>query len=304
MSVYTRINQQQLEDLLRLYSLGTAIDFKGIEAGIENTNYFVTTTKGAYVLTIFELITAEELPFYVNLLQHLKQKNLPVPTPQKSLSGHFFHQLLGKPVAFFNRLSGHSVAQPSAIQCAEMGSYLAKLHLSSPPSQSEGKVSNTLLKSRIIFNQIKSNLSAQDISLITSELGFQESHALISLPKGIIHADLFRDNVLFNQGHVSGILDFYDANDDYFLLDIAITCNDWCVENSSINQDKFRSFLDGYSTIRRLTEEETSHLPAFLRLAALRFWLSRLSRQLAPKESDLTLEKDPLVFRHMLVGYR
>lgn len=304
MSVYTQINQQQLSDFLALYSIGTAVDFKGIEAGVENTNYFVTTTQGKYVLTIFETITAKELPFYFNLLQRLGGNNLPVPTPQKSQSDCFSHLLAEKPAALFNRILGSSITNPSENQCAEMGGYLAKLHLSSSLNQSDKKKPSALVKSQAIFNTIKSTLATQDVTLIESELAFQEANIPLNLPSGIIHADLFKDNLLFYQGKISGILDFYDAYHDCFVLDIAITCNDWCVEKSLINQDKLEAFLIGYSKARVLTKDEAAYLPLYLRLAALQFWLSRLSRQLSKKNSALTIKKDPAVFRKLLQSYR
>ena len=304
MSVYTTINQQQLDNFLSFYSIGSAINFRGIKAGVENTNYFVTTTKGEYVLTIFEFITAEGLPFYLDLMQRLSQNNLPVPTPQKSQDGHFFYLLAGKPAALFNRISGKSITHPSALQCTEMGGYLAKLHLISSLNKAVNKASTALTKIHTVFNQIKLELSVQDITLIESEFVFQDKYALIKLPIGIIHADLFKDNVLFEQGHISGILDFYDVCEDSFLLDIAIACNDWCVKDSTTSQDKLESFLAGYSKVRALTGDEREYLPVYLRLAALRFWLSRLSRQLTPKKSDLTLEKNPEEFRQLLQSLR
>lgn len=304
MSVYTKINQQQLSNFLALYSIGTAVDFKGIEAGVENTNYFVTTTKGEYVLTIFETITVEELPFYFSLLQRLGGNNLPVPTLQKSQNDCFSHLLAGKPAALFNRILGGSITNPSENQCAEMGGYLAKLHLSSSPNQSDKKKPSALVKSQAIFNTIKSTLAIQDVTLIESELAFQEANIPLNLPSGIIHADLFKDNVLFSQGKISGILDFYDAYYDCFLLDIAITCNNWCAENSTINQGKLDTFLAGYSKVKKLTNDEIAYFPLYSRLAALQFWLSRLSRQLSKKNSTPTIKKDPAVFRKLLQSYR
>ena len=204
----------------------------------------------------------------------------------------------------FNCLPGQSIETPSIDQCFEIGQYLAKLHLLSASSGFCKQNSKALIGCQKIFDGIKHTLPEYELNLLRSELDFQTTYTLPILPQGIIHADLFKDNVLFDQGKVSGILDFYNACNDYFLFDIAVTCNDWCVKNKSVNQQKLNALLSGYQEVRMLTESEKKHLPVFLRLAALRFWLSRLEHQLNPKEGDLTLEKDPLVFQRLLENYQ
>jgi len=304
MSVYTPISQQQLQDFLNLYSLGNLIEYSGIQAGIENTNYKVSSSQGEFILTIFESLTIQELSCYLNLLNHLCQSNFPAPKPQLSKDNQFITQLQEKPVAFFNCLAGQSIEVPSTKDCFAIGEYLAKLHIASQSASFDKPNLKGMPECQQLFNNIRQSITEHDIELLRSELQFQLDYPIPNLPQGIIHADLFKDNVLFNQGSVSGILDFYNACHDYLLFDIAVTCNDWCVDNNVVNPQKIKALLSGYQSIRLLSEAETCHLNLFLRRAALRFWLSRLEHQLNPKEGELTLIKDPLVFRSILEQHR
>lgn len=304
MSVYTHIDQQQLEQYLSEYSLGDLVDFSGIQEGIQNTNYVVNTTQGKFILTIFESLTTQDLPCFLGLLIHLCKKKYPAPKPQTSIKGQFFIFVKGKPAAFFNCLSGQSIVNPSIEQCREIGEYLAKLHGCSEKYFLQIQNSKDLANGQSTFDKIRPFLNKKDSSLLESELTFQSTYPLPDMPRGIIHADLFRDNVLFDNGRVSGILDFYNACDEYYLFDIAVTCNDWCVENGVINEQKFNALKAGYEKIRKFSEDENIHFPVFLRRAALRFWLSRLDHQFNPKEGALTLKKDPVVFQRILENYR
>jgi len=304
MSVYTSISPRQVEEFLSHYSLGTLIHYTGIQAGIENTNYAITTTQGEFILTLYESFTAIEISCFLLLLNHLCQNNFPTPQPQIAKAGQTLSSLNSKPVALFNRLPGHSIVTPSILQCAEIGEYLAKLHLCSKQFNFAIQNPKNLAVCQSVYCNIKSQLAINDIALLDSELNFQTTYFAPELPRGIIHADLFKDNVLFEQGGISGTVDFYNACTDYFIFDIAVTCNDWCEQNDSINQQKLNAFLSGYHKIRPLLDEEIIHLPEFLRLAALRFWLSRLQHQLKPKAGELILLKDPLVFRRLLEYHR
>jgi homoserine kinase type II len=304
MSVYTSISRKELENFLLHFSLGELINFTGIHAGIENTNFAVSTTQGEYILTIFETQTAKELHCIFDLLLYLSQNNFPSPIPQACKKGVFLNTVKGKSAAFFSRLPGCSIDRPSIEQCEEIGIYLAKLHLYGKNFCMKKQDSKKLINWQSVFNKIKLKLAKDDATLLGSELNFQFSCTQLDLPKGIIHADLFRDNVLFYQGKISGIVDFYDASNDFYLFDIAVTANDWCVENNVINQQKLSALLLGYQTIRLLTDNEISHLSIFFRLAALRFWVSRLEHRLNPKSGLLTLEKDPVVFRRLLEYHR
>jgi len=304
MSVYTPINHQQLEQFLQQYTLGSLIRFSGIQAGIENTNYRVSTSTGEYILTLFESLAELELPVYLSLIKHLNESGFPAPKPYCCKENRYINNLAGKPATVFSCLSGQSIDSPSPNQCSEIGGYLAKLHQLSSSTDFYQENSKNISGCQKIFNQIKAQLSETDIQLLNAELNYQSHYPLPNLPHGIIHADLFKDNVLFEQGRISAILDFYNACSDCFLYDIAVTCNDWCVVNESLDQQKFKAFISGYQMIRPLTEDERIYLTVFFRLAALRFWLSRIQHQLSPKQGELTLEKDPLVFKRLLQYYR
>lgn len=304
MSVYTPISQNQLENYLTQYSVGSLIHFSGIQAGIENTNYRIKTSSGHFILTIFETLTAEELSCYLQLISHLEQLNFPAPKPYLCNTQQFINPLAGKPATLFSCLPGRSIEHPSTAQCFEIGQYLATLHLLGSSSNFNQQNSKNINGCQQVFNTIEPFLSKQHTALLSSELNYQSCYTLPDLPKGIIHGDLFKDNVLFNHGKITGILDFYNACSDYLLFDIAITCNDWCVENGTVKQQQMSALLSGYQSIRALTDNEKMHLTVFFRLAALRFYLSRLEHQLNPKQGELTLEKDPMVFKHLLETYR
>ncbi len=304
MSVYTHITQRQLNDFLEHYSVGRLKQFAGIQASIDNTNYTVMTSQGEFILTLFESITQTELPYYLDLMHHLCQNDFPVPNPQACKTSQFIKTLNNKPTVLFSRLAGKSVENPTIQQCHQIGEHLARLHLCSQSYHFNKPNVKNLAGCQTVFNKIKSNLSKKDISLLNSEINFQSTYSLPALPKGTIHADLFRDNVLFDKSRISGILDFYNACTDYLIFDIAVTINDWCIEKAKINQQKFNSFLSGYQKTRTLQKDEKKHLVIFLRLAALRFYLSRVYHQLNPKEGMLTLTKNPLPFCRLLENYR
>ncbi len=303
MSVYTRVSSQQLEHLLSKYSLGTLVSFSGIQSGIQNTNYAVNTTQGQFILTIFESLTKQEIPSFLDLLHYLCINNFSAPSPQMDQAGRNIVAIKGKPAAIFICLPGQSVDNPSIRQCEEMGGYLAKMHDCSKNYNFQVKNTKDLPACQATFDKIRFSLNQYENSLLKSELTFQTEYLVPDLPKGIIHADLFKDNVLFYKGHISGVLDFYNACRGYFIYDIAIACSDWCTEEGVVNQKKINAFKVGYEKVRELTKDEGTHFTFFLRRAAMRFWLSRLEHQFNPKEGELTLVKDPTVFQHLLEYY-
>jgi len=300
MSVYTAVNQQQLKNFLSHYSLGSLVDFSGIHTGIDNSNYAVETSQGKFILTIFETLTIEEIPCYLSLLNHLGEQEFPSPIPQSATNKSFIHTLQNKPAALFNCLPGSSIEAPSINQCTEVGEYLAKLHLLSKNTNFQQVNPKDINGCQSIFERISPYLSQDEITLLGSELNYQLNVSLPNIPQGIIHADLFKDNVLFQQEQMTGMLDFYNACTDYYIFDIAVACNDWCADGAMINQKKLAAFLSGYNKVRTLSTDEIDCLNVFLRRAALRFCLSRLDHQFFPKEGELTLSKDPGVFRHLL----
>ena len=304
MSVYTQVSRSQLDQFFSAYALGEVIRFEGIEDGINNTNYFVATTQGGFVLTLFETLSAGELPHFIQLLSHLVEHHIPCPEPQPDRKAKVLHELNHKPAAVFKRLSGAASTSPSIEQCREIGWQLAHVHRCTQnyafPIPNDYDLNGCLR----LLHKIDARLSAADRALINDELSFQAANTSADLPLGVIHADLFRDNVLFVGNRLSGLLDFYSACTGALLFDVAITANDWCCENGAINPDKMAALLLGYESLRPLTATEKHHWQTLLRAAALRFWLSRLEHQCYPRPGDLIQQKDPLVFRQLLLQHR
>jgi homoserine kinase type II len=255
-------------------------------------------------LTIFESLTVDDLPHFLKLLSHLGKNNLSCPSPQSDRQGSSLRQLNGKPAAVFNRLSGAATASPSVLHCQEIGLQLASLHRCTQDYVFPIKNGNDLSWCETVLDKISAYLSATDRELVNDELAFQAENNPVNLPRGVIHADLFRDNVLFVNDQLSGLLDFYTACTDILLLDIAITANDWCCDNGVANKEKFTAFLAAYESLRPLEPLEKQHWPITLRAAALRFWLSRLEHQCYPRPGEITQQKDPLVFRRILLQHR
>ena len=303
MSVYTSVSQSQLVRFLQNYDLGELKDYQGISAGIENTNYFVTTTKGQYVLTLFEVLKTVELPFYLELMAFLNEHDVPSAHPIADKTHNYVHELNAKPATLMQRLNGQSVLEPDAKHCEAIGMALAKLHVvgqSFNLNQNNYRGAGWRNKTG---QQLLPLLNADDASILQRELALHEAQNYQSLPQGVIHADLFRDNVLFVDNELSGLLDFYNACNDSLLYDVAITVNDWCVElNGALHLELAHSLCLAYASIRTLNSQEKKAWPHVLRLAALRFWLSRLWDSHYPKAGELTFQKDPNEFKQILLA--
>ncbi|WP_340120918.1 homoserine kinase [Methylobacter svalbardensis] len=304
MSVFTRITRPQLDQFFSAYTLGEVISFEGITDGIDNTNYVVTTTQGSFVLTLFESLTFDELPYFLKLLAHLGKSSLLCPSPQSDRQKNALRQLHGKPAAVFKRLSGLAIATPSILHCQEIGLQLASLHRCTQDYVFPIKSGNDLSWCKTVLHKIDAHLSAEDRELIDDELAYQAQYGQAALPRGVIHADLFRDNALFVDDRLSGLLDFYSACTDTLLLDVAIAANDWCCDNGTVNDQKFAALLAAYESLRPLEPLEKQHWPTLLRAAALRFWLSRLEHHYYSRPGEMTQQKDPLVFRRILGQHR
>ena len=301
MSVFTTVTQDQLSIWLKGYSIGTLIDFQGISSGIENTNYFVTTSHGKYILTLFEKLSFSELPYYLNLMVHLSSHGVPCPSPIKNLENRFLGSLNDKPASLVTYLPGSQIEHPVPEQCGHVGALLAKMHLSalSFPEKMNNPRGSKWRES--IAPKLIPLLPLEDATLLQKELQFQSMCQFKDLPQGVIHADLFRDNILFNNDTVGGVIDFYFACNDALLYDLAIAANDWCMTaDGKLNDASLLSLLRAYHYIRPLTSDEKNIWPIMLRAAALRFWISRLYDFHLPREGEITHAKNPAHFRQIL----
>jgi homoserine kinase type II len=327
-AVYTEVGFDEADALVRRLGLGRLTALKGIEGGIENTNYFATTEAGEFVLTLFERLGAEQLPYYLCLMKHLAARGLPVPEPVADPAiapptGHplsipanapceLLHRVAGKPAAIVQRLDGKSELAPSEAHCAELGRLLARMHLAArdyPRIQPN-------LRGLQWWNDtapvVLPHLEAAQAALLRSELAYQnhiaESSAYAALPRGPVHADLFRDNAMFDTHaragapRLTGIFDFYFAGADSWLFDLAVCLNDWAIDHPSGRHDaaRARALLAAYGSVRPLNGAERALLPAMLRAAALRFWISRLWDYHLPREASMLKAHDPTHFERVL----
>jgi homoserine kinase type II len=313
MAVYTEVSFDEASVLLHTLNLGSLQNMQGCSGGIENTNYFVTTDKGAYVLTVFERLSFEQLPFYLHFMKHLALRDIPAPDPAADRDGDILHTLKGKPAAVVNRLRGKSELAPTSAHCAAVGDMLARMHMTARDFDR----SQPNLRGLSWWNEtvpvVLPYLDPDQAALIRSELAYQNhvaaSSAYTALPRGPIHADLFRDNVMFDlepgaQGQpvLTGFFDFYFAGVDTWLFDLAVCLNDWCIDlgNGAMDADRTRSFLTAYTAVRALTSTERELLPALLRAGALRFWISRLWDMHLPREATVLQAHDPAHFERIL----
>lgn len=281
MAVYTRIEETDLKALLDNYAIGELEDFQEIESGITNTNYFVDTTLGRWVLTLFEQMDTEALPFFMAVMDHLAAHGVPSAHPVARNNGSFLSQMHGRPAALVYRLHGRSITQPEPPQCAALGTVVAAMHQAVDSLQTKQANTRGLDWIRDASIALKPKLDTPTLALLQDEIEVQTQLANSAkwqqLPQAVIHADLFRDNVLFDGNRVSGIIDFYYACHDYLLFDLAIICNDWCFDaDMHFHAQRWQAFINNYSQRRQLTPTEHDAWPTMLRAAALRFWTSRL----------------------------
>jgi homoserine kinase type II len=300
LSVYTKVGHEALAAWLQPLALGKLLEHAGIAAGMQNSNYFVTTESGRFVLTLFEALSPQQLDFYLALMAHLGQKGVPCPQPLADAAGRRWRLLQGKPAALLTCLRGREIDPPEVAHCHALGRQLAELHVAGMdfpcalpnPCGAEWRQKTG--------EKLLPLLAADEHALLADELAQQALADFSALPSGIIHADLFRDNVLWDEsGCLTGVLDFYFAGVDSLLFDLAVAANDWCQDERQLS-----ALIDGYASIRPLTTAEGLAWPMMQRAAALRFWLLRLEAKHQPKAGDVVTIKNPEYFRVRLQQLR
>ena len=306
MAVFTPVSLADLSAWLVDFPLGEATAIRGISSGIENSNFFITTERGEYVLTVFEKLSFEQLPFYVNLMRHLAGRGVLVPAPIANKRGEIINALHGKPATIVTKLTGECQLAPQPVHCAEVGSMLAKMHLAAQDFdmvQPNLRGLNWWVDTELV---VQPYLDEDKRALLHEEIAFQQDFAGTAtygrLARGPIHADLFRNNVMFDGEKLTGFFDFYFAGCDTWLFDVAVTVNDWCIdlETGELDQARVRAMLDAYHAVRPFTEDEKIAWPVMLRAGALRFWLSRLYDFYLPRDAEMLTPHDPGHFERIL----
>lgn len=305
MSVYTSVSDDEMRVFLADYSLGAFKALHGIAQGITNSNYFLDTDSGSYVLTVFEVLTQQELPFFMELTRHLSSRGVACPQPVARRNGRMDGTLAGKPACIVSRLAGGDTSCPTAEQCRATGAMLAAMHLAGADFPQQMPNPRHAAWWTREAERLYPLLDAADAELLRDEIRFQAAFDYGSLPQGIIHADLFKDNVLLAGNEVAGFIDFYYACNGTFVYDLAIALNDWARHaDDSIDETLRDAFVAGYQSVRPLSAAETAALPAACRAGCLRFWVSRLLDYHFPAEGEMTFIKDPKAFRNLLLRYR
>lgn len=310
MAVYTEVTFDEAAALIGSVGIGSLQQLAPCSGGIENTNYFVDTSSGHYVLTLFERLGADELPFYLALMKHHAEHGLPVPRPHGDASGALLLSLNGKPAAIVDRLPGAHHLAPDAAECAAVGAVLARMHIAArdfAPSQPN-------LRGLAWWNAtvpvVLPFLDPAQAELMSDELAYQQhlarSPAYATLPRAAIHGDLFRDNVMFVGTTLSGVFDFYFAGVDCLLFDIAVALNDWCIDLDSgrLDEERASALVVAYDALRPLEHAEVRLMPALMRAAAFRFWLSRAWDLYLPRDAVVLTAHDPEHFERILAQRR
>ncbi len=310
MAVYTEVSFEQADRFVQALGHGRLTALQGIASGIENTNYFATTEQGEWVLTLFERISAEQLPYYLRYMQHLAGHGMPVPAPQDDGQGRILHRLNGRPAALLNRLRGRHVLAPDIQHIAQLGAMLARLHLAGADFTLHQPNPRGLAWWIDTVPAVLPFLDEERARLMREELAFHQAladaGAVAALPHGTIHADLFRDNVVFDElrgeDRLAGLFDFFFAGTDAFVFDLAVCLNDWCIDLPSgrLVEEQATALCDAYHRQRALSGAEVRLMPAMLRAAAFRFWLSRLWDLHLPRDASLLTAHDPGHFERVL----
>jgi homoserine kinase type II len=301
MAVYTDVTAEELADFLSAYGIGDLLSYKGIAEGVENSNYLLHTSGGSFILTLYEKRVAKgDLPFFLGLMGHLASHNINCPQPVLNKNGEALGTLAGRPAAIITFLEGSWPRRPNATHCAGVGAALAKMHLAGADFSMSRPNALSVTGWRPLFDQASARADSVQQGLrdlLSAELGHLEQHWPDDLPKGVIHADLFPDNVFFLDDKLSGLIDFYFACNDMLAYDVAICLNAWCFEiDHSFNVTKARAFLGAYARERKLSAAEQQAFPLLARGAAIRFLLTRLVDWLNVPPGALVRPKDPLEY--------
>ncbi len=306
MAVFTAVSLDDLTHWIEQFPLGKAIAIKGIASGIENSNFFITTERGEFVLTIFENLSFEQLPFYLQLMRHLAERGVLVPAPVANGQGALVVPLHAKPAAIVSKLDGSSQMDPQPVHCAAVGAMVARMHLAARDFPLNQPNLRGLAWWTETTPKVLPFLSADNAGLLRAEMDFQQAFAdgepYQQLARGPVHADLFRNNVMFDGERLTGFFDFYFAGCDTWLFDLAVTVNDWCIDQASgvLDEPRVRAMLAAYHAVRPFTGAEDASWQAMLRAAALRFWLSRLYDYYLPREAEMLTPHDPAHFERIL----
>ncbi|HEX9391357.1 MAG TPA: homoserine kinase [Usitatibacteraceae bacterium] len=312
MSVFTPVSVDEARVFVAPYAVGDIIDFQNIAAGVENSNFFVTTTRGRYVLTIFEKIPPRDLDFYMGLMTHLHTAGIACAAPLRPADGRVVRELQGKPAALVTRLAGNDLAHPLPADCRAVGMALARMHAAAQDFKLGMPNWRGPAWWRSYAADLRAHLSAAEQELIADELARQAGFDQLDLPRGVIHGDLFRDNILWDdhgEAHTPQMIDFYFACNEQLLFDVAVTVNDWCLDfaaypAAALNTVNARALLAGYAGVRRFNPAERMAWPQMLRAAALRTWLGRLGYHHFPRDSALTHPKDHAFVQRLLQWHR
>ena len=302
MSVFTPLARPELETFLAPYGLGHLRDFQGIAAGSENTNYFISLEQGEFVLTLVERGPVQEMPFFIELLDVLHEADLPVPYALRTTDGSALRELAGKPALLQPRLAGKHISTPNTQHCAQVGELLGHLHLATRDKVLERKTDRGLDWMLQEGTVLISHLEQAPGDLLKAALEEIErlKPAIMALPRANLHGDLFRDNVLFEGTHLTGVIDFYNACSGPMLYDLAIALNDWCSNAEGlIDAPRARALLGAYAALRPFTAAEAELWPAMLRIGCVRFWLSRLIAAESNAGQDVLIH-DPMEFQQRL----
>lgn len=317
MAVFTAVPRERLDAWIARYRVGRVLTCEGISAGIENSNFFVDTETGRWVLTLFERLPADDLPFYLGLMQHLAARGIPCPNPVADRDGSLSSPLQGRPATLVTRLAGRPLEHPEPAHCAQVGELLATMHRDAQDYAGTLPNPRGLLWCQATAQRLlsapsstsSSVLSSEQVHLLRDELqaqrGFANTPQAAALPCSAVHADLFRDNVLFEADRLSGVVDFYFAGVDTWLFDVAVTCNDWCIDAlGQFEPARLQALLRAYHAVRPLQAVEHAAWPLQVRRAALRFWLSRLDDLHGSRPAELLEPKDPAHFERILRARR